>query len=351
MAYAAISKPSLHFNTKLYTGTGSTQNITGVEFQPDLVWIKKRNNADDHSLVDAVRGVTKYLQSNSNVTEQTYAGNVSAFGTDGFTVGDGNNVNQNTHTFASWNWKAGGSTSSNSDGSVTSTVSVNSTAGFSISKYTGTGSNLTFGHGLGAIPDWFMIKNLTVNQAWRVYHQKMTVSDPYSKRMVLSETGSDNSSALGLSADPTASLIQIDNSTGCTNANNENFICYAWVEKKGFSKFGSYTGNGNSDGQFVYTGFKPAWIMVKVTNDADNWHMIDDKRDSFNTMDSHLYANLNNAEYTSSSYNFDMLSNGFKPRSTNNAFNASGKPYIYMAFAAEPLVANVGTNGIPATAR
>ena len=350
MAYAAISKPSLHFNTKLYTGTGSTQNITGVEFQPDLVWIKKRNNADDHSLVDAVRGVTKYLQSNSNVTEQTYAGNVSAFGTDGFTVGDGNNVNQNTHTFASWNWKAGGSTSSNSDGSVTSTVSVNSTAGFSISKYTGTGSNLTFGHGLGAIPDWFMIKNLTVNQAWRVYHQKMTVSDPYSKRMVLSETGSDNSSALGLSADPTASLIQIDNSTGCTNANNENFICYAWVEKKGFSRFGNYTGNGSADGTFVYTGFKPAWLMTKVQNAADNWAIWDNKRGTTNVNNNILRADTTGAETPNSAYAIDFLANGFKFRGTDTKINGNGSPYIFMAFAEEPLVANVGQS-IPATAR
>ena len=316
-----------------------------------MVWVKKRNNADDHNLVDAVRGVTKYLQSNTNIVEATYAGNVSAFGTDGFTVGNGNNVNQNTHTFASWNWKAGGAASNNTDGSVTSSVTVNTTAGFSISKYTGTGSNLTFGHGLGAIPDWFMIKNLTVDQAWRVYHQKVTYDNPYSKRLVLSENGADNSAALGLSADPTASLIQIDNSTGCTNANNENFICYAWVEKKGFSRFGNYTGNGSADGTFVYTGFKPAWLMTKVQNASDDWALWDNKREPTNVNDSILRANTNTAEtQNNAAYAIDFLANGFKLRGSDGKINGNGSPYIFMAFAEEPLVANVGQS-IPATAR
>ena len=346
MAYTTINKSTDYFNTKLYTGTGYSLALTGVGFQPDFTWIKNRaaGSGADHILTDAVRGVTKALNSNDNSTEDPISNALTAFGTDGFTVNGNSATGANGDTYASWNWKANGAGSSNSDGSVTSTVSVNTTAGFSIAKYTGTGSNLTFGHGLGAIPDWFMIKNLSVGQAWRVYHRSMTLSDPYSKRMVLSETGGDSSSALGLSQDPTSSLIYIDTSTGCTNASGENFICYAWTEKSGFSKFGSYVGNNSSNGTFVYTGFKPAWVMVKRSNGSNDWCIYDDTRDIDNPVEDKLQANSNALE--TNDLSMDFVSNGFKFRQNGGNFNGSYN-YIYMAFGQSL----VGTNNIPATAR
>ena len=345
MAYTTINKHTDYFNTKLYNGTGSSNAITGVGFQPDFTWIKRRNGATNHHLHNAVSGATKVLYSNSNPTEATNAQMLSSFDSDGFTVGTNGDANNSSGTFASWNWKANGAGSSNSDGSVTSTVSANTTAGFSIAKYTGTGSNLTFGHGLGAIPDWFMIKNLSVGQAWRVYHRDMTLSDPYSKRMVISETGTETSSALGLSQDPTSSLIYIDTSTGCTNASGENFICYAWTEKPGYSKFGTYTGNGSNNGTFVYTGFKPAWLMIKRTDSSDIWAMYDNKRIGQNPNNYLVEANTNAAEYASD--RLDLLSNGFKPRYDWTPINADGGTYIYMAFGQSL----VGSNNIPCTAR
>ena len=348
MAYTTINKSTAHFNTKIYSGTGNDNlALTGVGFQPDLTWIKERSSTSSHALWDAVRGATKKVESDNNQVEGTDATGLKSFDSDGFTVGTSAQVNQSGVNNVAWNWKAGGAASNNTDGSVTSSVSVNTTAGFSISKYTGTGSNLTFGHGLGAIPDWFMIKNLTVDQAWRVYHQKVTASDPYSKRLVLSENGADSSSALGLSQDPSSSLIYIDNSTGCTNANNENFICYAWVEKTGFSKFGSYTGNGSTDGTFVYTGFKPAWVMTKVQNAADNWSIWDNKREPTNVNNNILRADTSAAETPNAAYAIDFLSNGFKFRGNDTKINGNGSPYIYMAFGQSL----VGSNNVPATAR
>tara|TARA_R100001443_G_scaffold111929_1_gene125108 strand:+ start:2565 stop:3599 length:1035 start_codon:yes stop_codon:yes gene_type:complete len=344
MAYTTINKHTAFFNTVTYTGNGGTNAITGVGHQPDFTWLKRRDGSGNHNLYDAVRGVTKYLESSANSPDQTQSAGLTAFGTDGFTLGSNANMNGNSDTFVSWNWKANGAGSSNSDGSVTSTVSANTTAGFSIAKYTGTGSNLTFGHGLGAIPDWFMIKNISVGQAWRVYHRSMTLSDPYSKRMVLSETGGDSSSALGLSQDPTSSLIYIDTSTGCTNASGENFICYAWIEKSGFSKFGSYVGNNNSNGTFVYTGFKPSWVMVKRSNGSNDWCIYDNTRDADNAVEDKLQANQSSAE--SNDLSMDFVSNGFKFRQNGGNFNGSYN-YIYMAFGQSL----VGTNNIPATAR
>ena len=344
MAYTTIDKPTDYFNTVLYTGNGSTQSISGIGFQPDWTWIKCRNVARDHTLTDSVRGVTKTLVSNSNQIESTLTSGLTSFDSDGFTLGGGNAFNGNTETHVAWNWLAGGTASSNTDGSVTSTVSVNSTAGFSVSKYTGTGSNLTFGHGLGAVPDWFMIKNLDVDQAWRVYHKSMG----FSKRLVLSETGAESTSAVGLNGDPTSSLINLDNSTGCTNASGEDFICYAFAEKKGYSKFGSYTANGNADGTFVYTGFKPAFLIQKRTDTAYDWQMHDSAREPSNTGQySRLEPNASNAEATDG-IGYDFVSNGFKTRTTNANYNASGGSYIYMAFSESPFVTSTG---IPTTAR
>ena len=343
MSYTTINKSTEHFNTKLYTGNGSARSITGVGFQPDWVWVKDRSDAQNHGLRDAVRGATKRLVSNDTAAENTQTQGLSSFDSDGFSLGTGVDVNANSDNYVSWNWKANGAGSANTDGSINSTVSANTTAGFSIVSYTGTGANATVGHGLGVAPKLLILKSRTRSDGqWTVGSDMLG----WSKFLYLDANSAEQTFNLYQNTAPTSSVFYLSGDGG-VNQSGGNMIGYAFAEKVGYSKFGSYTGGGSSF-PFIYTGFKPAWVMVKVTNDGDNWHIIDNKRDSFNTMDSHLFANLNTAETTSSSYNFDMLSNGFKPRSTNNAFNASGKPYIYMAFAEQPLV---GTNNIPSTAR
>jgi len=365
MAYSTISKPSLHFNTVTYTGNGATstagtsaRTISGVGFQPDFTWVKARTNGGtaymSHSLHDVVRGVPKTLESNANADEDDVttgygSGGIGSFASDGFNIHSGtsggtNNYNGSGSTYVAWNWKAGGGAgSSNTDGSInTTSTSVNTTAGFSISSYTGTGSNATVGHGLGVAPKMIMIKCRSETQDWFVYHNSIGTNALRLNGAGASEGGVWNSTA------PTSSVFSIGTAQA-VNKSSGTYVAYCFAEKQGYSKFGSYTGNGNADGAFVYTGFKPAFVIFKVTNDTDNWHMHDDKRttNGGNPLNKVLYPNLN---YSEGSVDIDFLSNGFKPRSNNNAFNASGKPYIYMAFASEPLVANVG-QGIPATAR
>ena len=345
MAYAAISKPSLYMNTVLYTGNGSTQSITGVGFQPDLTWIKSRSYVDDHVLTDAVRGVTKTLFSNAINGEETQAQGLTAFGADGFSVGSMAEVNTNAGTIASWNWKANGAGSANTDGSISSTVSVNTTAGFSIVKYTGTGSADTIGHGLGAVPKMIISKRLDTTSYWITYHEAIGND----KELYLNDTSAAAAAAnTWNSTTPTSSVWSVK--TDSNNTSGGSFISYVFADVAGYSKFGSYTGNGNANGTFVYTGFKPSFVLGKRTNSTEDWFMFDDKRDPYNVNYKLLYPNGNNAAYTGASDRNDFLSNGFKMRGTDGKENGSGDSYIYMAFASEPLVANVGSS-IPATAR
>ena len=351
MAYSTISKPSLYFNTKLYTGNGSTGHaITGVGFQPDLVWLKNRSVDDGHIWTDAVRGAPKSIASHSTTAEANNSENTQSLNSDGFTVGNNNGVNRNNSNFASWNWKANGAASNNNnnDGQQYSTVSVNTTAGFSIVSYTGTGSNTNYGHGLGVAPKMIIIKNRSISENWATYHASLGNAN----NVLLNGTNASVSTSDYNSTSPTSSVFSLGSGSG-TNGNGNNMIAYCFAEKKGYSKIGSYTGNGNADGTFVYTGFKPAWIIIKESSHAGNaWHIRDIKRSPINVVDDSLYANANNTETTNNSaLNTDFLSNGFKLRNTDTNDNASGRTYIYMAFAEEPLVANVGTNGVPATAR
>ena len=341
MAYSTISKPSLYFNTKLYTGNGSTNAITGVGFQPDWTWIKDRDATDWHFLTDAVRGATKTLSSNANNAETTQATALTAFGSDGFTVGSDGSVNRNSENFVSWNWKANGAGSSNSNGSITSSVSANTTAGFSIVSWTGNSG--TVGHGLGVKPAMIIVKSRQTANNWVVIHQGLT-GGMDTNILVLNTNGAESSGGSGM-AEPTSSVFTITSGL----ASNDNNIGYVFAEKKGYSKFGSYTGNGNSNGVFIYTGFKPAWVMVKKSNSTSNWSILDNKRLGFNSSVSprEVYANSNDQEYDSN--RFDIISNGFKLRTSGGDGNGSGDTYIYMAFAEEPLVANVGAS-IPATA-
>jgi len=345
MAYTTIKKPSDYFNTKLYTGNNTSTSITGVGFQPDLTWFKRRDSSAQHSWFDSVRGVTKQLTSNLTNADTTITDALTSFDSDGFTLGvdSGNYINFNNATYASWSWLASNTTASNTDGSITSTVSANTTSGFSIVSYTGTGSVATVGHSLGTTPSMIIIKNRSGVADWLVYHKSIGNTGG----LYLNSTGvTVTASGFFNNTSPTSSVFTIGTG-GTPNNNGSNYIAYCFAEVKGFSKMGSYVGNGNADGTFVYTGFKPAWLLVKQTTGASqNWYLWDNKRDTFNVTDTPLKPDEALAESGIGAYNIDLLSNGFKFRGTETQINASGQTYIYMAFAEEPLV---GDN--PATAR
>ena len=346
---AQINKPGLHFNTVLYTGNGSTQSITGVGFQPDWVWVKERTSTSSHQLVDAVRGYNKRLFSNSNsaqATDSSPYNDFKSFDTDGFSIGNGGAVNENSQTYASWNWKANGAGSANTDGSINSTVSVNTTAGFSIVQYTGTGSNATVGHGLGVAPACVIIKCMNDTQNWRVYHRGMDATAPEDFALILNNTTTrDNDNTAFNDTAPTSTTFSIGTSA-TINQNGNIMIAYCFAEKKGFSKFGSYTGNGSTNGPFIYTGFRPAFVIQREIGNTRDWTMIDDKRAPFNVMDERLVPNESAAEVTNN--DTDFLSNGFKCRGNQTNTNGNNGSYIYMAWAANPLV---GTNNVAGTAK
>jgi hypothetical protein len=345
MAYTTINKSTDYFNTKLFTGNGGTQSLTGVGFQPDWVWLKSRSVADSSILFDAVRGVTKRLMSNSTGAETTEAQEVQSFDSDGFTVGNSDNANRNNATMVGWNWKANGAGSSNTDGSITSTVSANTTAGFSIVKWTGNnGAGATVGHGLGSIPKIVLVKNIQQSgYDWVMYHASLGNT----KRIWLNLTNAVSTNTGSWNNTTPSSSVFTLGSSGETNGSGE-MIGYCFAEKQGYSKFGSYTGNGNADGSFIYTGFKPAWVMIKKTNDTHAWRIYDGVRDTHNLTEKILEPNTSNAEATSGTYVLDLVSNGFKFRGNGDGVNGSGQSFIYMAFAEAPLV---GTNGVTAKAR
>jgi hypothetical protein len=344
---AQIDKPNLHFNPRLYTATGSAQSITGVGFQPDLVWIKDRDSTGWHFWTDAVRGVTKTIFSNTNNAESTETGGLTAFGTDGYSIGTHSNINTNGNNVVSMNWKAANSSgSSNGDGTITSTVSANQTAGFSVVKWTGNGSaGATIGHGLGATPAVIIEKITSSTGDWLVYHHKNT-SAPETEFLRLStDAATQDELTIWNDQAPTSSVFYVG-SESTVNGNGNNFIAYCFAEKTGYSKFGSYTGNGNVDGTFVYTGFAPAFVMTKRTDSTSDWLICDNKRPGYNVINKKLFPNRNQGDDSYDS--FDFVSNGFKIRSSGTGHNASGGTFIYMAFAENPIV---GSNNIPTTAR
>ena len=338
MAYTTVDNPGLFFNTKLWTGNdGSGHAITGVGFQPDFVWIKNRNTTDDHNLFDSVRGNTKTILSNSNAAEATNTSRLESFDSDGITVGADNDTNRNGDSIVGWNWKAnGGTTSSNSNGSITSTVQANTTAGFSIVSYTGTGSNATIGHGLSSAPSMIIFKTRGTGN-WLVYHQGIGNTHGV---FLNTTSAKDDDATYFQDTDPTSSVFSIGTSTLVNDTNA--YIAYCFAEIKGYSKFGSYTGNGGS--QFIYTGFKPAFVIEKRSSNASEWDMYDNKRNTFNSVTKVLKPNNNDAEATYSGLNF--LSNGFEAK---GSLNDSGQTLIYMAFAETPFV-TAGTKA-PGTAR
>ncbi len=329
--------PSEHFNTVLYSGNSSTNAITGVGFQPDFTWFKARSDARSHSLVDSVRGFNgssaRVIQSASTNAEWESA-YINSLDSDGFTLsGSENYINNSSHTYVAWNWKANGSGSSNTDGDITSTVSVNTDAGFSVVSYTGTGSAATVGHGLSKKPEMILVKRRDDVAGWRVFHD----ANAANYHLVLETTAARaSSSSIFNNTEPTASLFTVG-AGGSVNASSGTFIAYCFHSVDGYSKVGSYTGNADADGAFIYTGFRPAYVMIKPSSRTGHWMLANNKSSPSNVVDKVIITNQSAGEYTDPSADCkkDFLSNGFKIYTTDDNTN-DDETYIYLAFAETP---------------
>jgi len=328
-----IQSGAAYMNPVLYTGNGSTQSITGLGFKPDFVWVKNRSNAIGSALYDSVRGATKNIPSDSSSGENTDATGLTAFNSGGFSVGSFSKVNNSGNTYVGWNWFTnGGSSSSNTSGSITSTVSANTTAGFSVVTYTGTGANATVGHGLGVAPSMVMVKRTSSTASWGVYH----ISTGNTTYMALDVSNAAATSATYWNnTSPTSSVFSVGTALS-VNGSGSTYVAYCFAPVTGYSAFGSYTGNGSADGPFVFTGFRPRFVLTKRTDSATggNWQMHDTTRATYNVVGPYLRADSTAAEVSAAV--IDILSNGFKMRTTDNGWNASGGTYLYMAFAENP---------------
>ena len=358
-AYTTIDDPEAYFQTVLYTANqtaDTTITLPGdTNMQPDLVWIKNRENSvKGHRLFDSTRGVTKLLTSNNDGTETTATETLTAFTSDGFTLGD--DVDGSTYYGVNWEtgdgmvawcWNTqGGAGSSNTAGSInTTTTSVGTTQGFSISTYTGNATaGATIGHGLGAVPSLMIVKNRDDSQNWRVYHHKNTAAPETDNLELNNTTATVDTDERWNDTAPTSTLLTLG-STGSVNQDGDKHVAYVWTGIQGYSKFGSYTGNGDTDGTFVYTGFRPALIIIKRTDVQDNWNMYDSKR-GYNPENAYIKANATTAE--ASDVDIDILSNGFKSRTADAAVNVGDGVYVYIAFAEAPFV---NSEGVPCNAR
>ena len=353
MAYTTIDDPTEYFHTQIYAGDGNddrsiTNDANAGNFSPDWLWLKNRSGTNSHALVDTTRGATKVLRSNANNAEETEANGIQAFETDGFQIGSGGLVNTNGNNYVTWQWKAnGGTTSSNSDGSVTSTVQANTDAGFSILTYTGTGSGNTIGHGLGTTPAWIIAKVRSTTNNWGVWHQDLGGANKYLK---LNTTDSTITATDVWNNTLPTSTVFSTGAAGTTNDSGATYVAYCFAEKKGYSKFGKFRGNANADGPFIYTGFKPAWLMIKnigASGTGYHWYIWDNKRDTFNITDNTIHADQSNAENTFDQ-DIDLLSNGFKLRGSGVGMNPNSHDAVYFAFAEHPFVSS---KGVPVTAR
>ena len=353
MAYTTIDNPELHFQTKVYTADSSANRLITLDgsenMQPDWVWMKNRDQSVNHDLYDSVRGTTKYISSNKNNAEATNADGLVGFNTDGFTVDTSWGNISTGNSYVAWCWKAGTSfsndASATSVGSLDSSGSKNTTAGFSIISFTGTESGTpSIAHGLSSTPEWILSRPRDVSDNWMIFHGSFSAQEYIS----LNSTGAKASASSVWNSLPSSTVINMGDNAGVND--DGAMIMYAFHSVKGFSKFGSYTGNGNADGTFVYTGFKPAWLMIKQSSGAGNdWLIYDNKRDTFNVASTILLANASGTEATGQSFNFiDLLSNGFKLRGSDARNNGSGGTMIYMAFAESPFV---NSNGVPNNAR
>jgi hypothetical protein len=353
MAYTTIDDPEAHFQVVAYTGDGQENRdvtLPGTTDLPvDFVWIKNRDAGNHGSaFYDKLRGVYRRMEPYSQNAESNKTSGVQAFNSDGFDHGNIGAGNSNGVKYIAFCWKANGSGSSDTNGTINSTAtSANTTAGFSIVTYTGNGTNnATVGHGLGKSISWMLLKNRDDSENWWNYHAGL--SDPSSKAILLNSTNAEFTP--GTSAFyPTnfsTSLFSMKNDNA-SNSSGDDYVAWCWSEIKGFSKFGKYTGNGSSDGPFIYTGFKPAWLMIKNSERANtSWTIYDNKRPGYNSDNAYILAEQQDNEL--SDKDIDLLSNGFRSLLSNNAVNTSGDKYIYMAFAESPFV---NSNGVPATAR
>ena len=358
MAYTTIDDPSAHFHTRLYDGNGQdvsaggnaiTNNANAGNFQPDWVWVKTRGASRNHNTYDSSRGVRQRLEVNDGPAESTVAEGLQSFDTNGFTVGSDSNVNQST-TIVAWQWKAnGGTTSSNSDGNITSTVQANTTAGFSIVTFTGNGNNdATIGHGLGTTPAMIITKNRDDSVIWRVWHQNLTSTNVLFLNENFAQTAPSGHSNgyIKTVGSSTYSVYEGNSDTNGVNGSGDDMVAYCFAEKQGYSKFGSYEANNNTDGPFVYIGFKPSFLILKAIDQTGNWFIFDNKRDTDNAVSQIIYADLSASE--GSTAVLDFVSNGVKIRNSGSGgINHSGT-YIYMAFAENPFVSS---KGVPTTAR
>ena len=353
MAYTDIDDPTAYFQAKKYVGTGGSQAYTfdgNSDLQANFLWFKSTDLTQEHWLADSVRGTTKYLESNSTNAEATSASGLSSFDSNGFTFGsDIDRINGDGHNYVGWGWKAGTSFTNDASatgiGTIDSAGSVNDTAGFSIVSYTSTGSNGSIKHGLSTAPSMIIFKRRSGDtENWPVYHQAL--GNTHFIKLNSTDAQSDSATRFN-DTSPTSSVFTVGTS-GDTNGGTSPFIAYCFAEKQGYSKFGSYTGNGNADGTFVYTGFKPAFVMIK-RSDASGyyWNIIDNARDVDNPVGLALFPNVNEVEYNYTNF-ADFYSNGFKLRHTSNGSNASGGTYIFMCFAENPFTTSTG---VPATAR
>jgi hypothetical protein len=328
----ASTTANKYFDATTYTGNGATQSIVNSgSMQPDWVWLKTRSTSQNHSLIDSVRGNTKILYSDLTNAENTFSGVLDSFNSNGFTLGSSASVNQNGTTFVGWQWRASNTTAvTNTNGSIISTVSANTTSGFSIVTYTGNGTGgATVGHGLGATPSMIIVKKRSGVADWPVQH----ISLGPNASLRLNGTDATANEPWWNSTAPSSTVFTLGNSN-TINQSGETFVSYCFAPVAGYSAFGSYTGNGSTDGTFVYTGFRPAYLMVKRTNAAVSWYVFDSKRNTYNAVNLQLSPNLSNAE--ASDFALDFLSNGFKFRIADSYVNGSGDPYIYMAFAENP---------------
>ena len=344
MAYTTIDKPELYFNTKLYTGTGSELAVTGVGFQPDFVWSKNRQEGEGHRLFDSVRGATKFIRSNNSDAEGTAAQTLKSFDSDGVTIGTDADMNTSGEANVLWNWKAGTSFSNDASatgvGSIDSTGSKSTIAGFSIISFTGTESGTpSIAHGLSAKPEWILSRPRDVSDNWMVFHGSFSAQEYIS----LNTTGAQADASSVWNSLPSSTVINMGDNAGVND--DGAMIMYAWHSVQGFSKFGNYTGNGSADGNFVYLGFKPAFILLKGTANSENWSIYDNRREGYNVDNDLLNSNTGNAEGTSD--DIDLLSNGFKVRRQTGLLN-DAQNYIYMAFAESPFVTS---GGVPTTGR
>ena len=357
MAYTTIDDPSAYFQTALWTGDGNDDraitNDGNSDLQPDWIWFKNRSTTNSHNLLDSSRGITKRLRSDDNSAEASVSTRLKSFDSDGMTISTENITNESSETFVAWQWKANGgsrTTFTESGNNPGGGYQANTTAGFSIVDYTGTGSAGTVSHGLGSTPAMIIFKDRSEASAWVVYHQ---VLDNTNFIKLNDTTGSASESSNFNNTSPTSSVFTVGTSTN-VNKDGNNYIAYCFCEKQGYSKIGQYKGNGNANGAFIYTGFKPAWVMWKRTDASGNsWGLVDHRRnkndtsDVGNVIDVYLSPDLNNDD-SGNSDTMDFLSNGFKIRRTGNFINVDDSTYVYMAFAESPFVSS---RGVPTTAR